>query len=84
MNGDSRRVAFEHHRLELFRSHGFDASPEWFSNSDGHRSAAVVGGEGDPPVLLIHGMLNDAGEWALIAGKLSGRLGDSRLARLWS
>ena len=40
----------------------------------GHRTAAVVGGEGERPVLLIHGMLNDAGEWALIAGKLSGRL----------
>jgi pimeloyl-ACP methyl ester carboxylesterase len=37
-------------------------------------TAAVVGGEGERPVLLIHGVLNDAGEWALIAGKLSGRL----------
>jgi len=74
MNGDSQRLAFEHHRLELFKSHGFEASAAWFSNSDGHRTAAVVGGEGERPVVLIHGMLNDAGEWALIAGKLSGRL----------
>ena len=74
MNGDSQRLAFEHHRLELFKSHGFEASAAWFSNSDGPRTAAVVGGERERPVVLIHGMLNDAGEWALIAGKLSGRL----------
>ena len=74
MNGDSRRLAFEHHRLELFKAHGFEASAAWFSNSDGHRTAAVVGGEGERPVVLLHGMLNDAGEWALIAGHLRGRL----------
>jgi pimeloyl-ACP methyl ester carboxylesterase len=74
MSDDSRRLAFEHHRLELFKSHGFDASAAWFSNSDGRRIAAVVGGEGELPVLLIHGVLNDAGEWALTAGELSGRL----------
>jgi pimeloyl-ACP methyl ester carboxylesterase len=74
MSDDSRRLAFEHHRLELFKSHGFDASAAWFSNSDGRRTAAVVGGEGELPVLLIHGVLNDAGEWALTAGELSGRL----------
>jgi pimeloyl-ACP methyl ester carboxylesterase len=74
MNDDSRRRAFEHHRLELFKAHGFEASAAWFSHSVGHRTAAVVGGEGERPVLLIHGVLNDAGEWALIAGNLSGRL----------
>jgi pimeloyl-ACP methyl ester carboxylesterase len=74
MSDDSRRLAFEHHRLELFKAHGFDASAAWFGNSDGHRTAAVVGGEGELPVLLIHGVLNDAGEWALIAGALSRRL----------
>jgi pimeloyl-ACP methyl ester carboxylesterase len=74
MSADSRRLAFEHRRLELFKSHGFGASAAWFADSDGHRTAAVVGGEGKLPVLLLHGMFNDAGEWALIAGKLSGRL----------
>lgn len=74
MCADSRRLAFEHRRLELFKSHGFDASAAWFPDSDGHRTAAVVGGEGKLPVLLIHGMFNEAGEWALVAGKLSGRL----------
>src|SRR5262245_32999169 len=74
MNDDARRAAFEEHRLELFDSHGFVASPAWFTGTDRHRTAAVVGGEGEPLVLLIHGLLNDAGEWALIAGKLSGRL----------
>ena len=74
MSGDSRRLAFELHRLELFKAHGFEASAAWFSNSDGHRAAAVVGGEGERPVVLIHGVLNDAGEWALIAGHLRGRL----------
>src|SRR5262245_66696382 len=74
MSHDSRRLVFEHRRLELFKSHGFNASAAWFSTHDGQRTAAVVGGEGRLPVLLIHGVLNDAGEWALIAGKLSGRL----------
>jgi pimeloyl-ACP methyl ester carboxylesterase len=74
MNGDARHRSFEHHRLELFKAHGFEASTAWFSTSEGHRTAAVVGGEGERPVVLLHGMLNDAGEWALIAGNLSGRL----------
>ena len=74
MSVDSHRLALEHDRLELFKSHGFEASAAWFGDSDGNRTAAVVGGEGERPVLLIHGMLNDAGEWALIAGNLSGRL----------
>jgi pimeloyl-ACP methyl ester carboxylesterase len=74
MSDDSRRLAFEHRRLELFKSHGFDASAAWFRTPDGHRTAAVVGGEGEMPVLLVHGVLNDAGEWALIAGRLSERL----------
>jgi pimeloyl-ACP methyl ester carboxylesterase len=74
VTADSRRLAFEHRRLELFKSHGFEASAAWFSNSHGHRTAAVVGGDGERPVVLIHGMLNDAGEWALIAGNLNGRL----------
>ena len=74
MSGYPRRLAFEHHRLELFKCHGLDASAAWFSNSRGSRTAAIVGGEGSLPVLLIHGVLNDAGEWALIAGQLPGRL----------
>ncbi len=74
MNGDARRLEFEHHRLELFKTHGVDASAAWFSHSDGHRTAAIVSGEGERPVVLIHGLMNDAGEWALIAGQLPGRL----------
>ena len=74
MSAYSRRLAFEHRRLDLFKSHGFDASAAWFAYSYGHRTAAVVGGEGKLPVLLLHGMFNEAGEWALIAGKLNGRL----------
>ena len=69
-----RSLSFEQHRLELFKSHGFDASAASFADSDGHRTAAVVGGEGKLPVLLLHGMFNEAGEWALVAGKLSGSL----------
>jgi pimeloyl-ACP methyl ester carboxylesterase len=74
MTADARHLAFEHRRLELFKSHGFDGSAAWFADPDGHRTAAVVGGDGKLPVLLLHGMFNEAGEWALIAGKLSGRL----------
>src|SRR6476620_3456862 len=74
MTGAARHRSFEHPRLELFQPHGFEASTAWFSTSEGHRTAAVVGGEGERSVVLIHGMLNDAGEWALIAGQLPGRL----------
>jgi pimeloyl-ACP methyl ester carboxylesterase len=73
MIGDSPGLAFEHHRLELFKAHGLEASAAYFT-TDGHRTAAVVSGEGERPVVLLHGMFNDAGEWALVAGKLSGRL----------
>src|SRR5262249_50866493 len=74
MSDDSRRLVFEHRRLELFKSHGFDAPAAWFSTPDGQRTAAVVGGEGEVPVLLVHGVLDEAGGWALSAGKLSGWL----------
>lgn len=76
MNGEADRLTlFEQHRIGLFTSHGLDdASAVWFSDSEGHRTAAVVGGEGQRPVLLLHGAMSDAGEWALVAGRLEGRL----------
>src|SRR5262245_51256759 len=74
MSGDSQLLAFEHRRLELFKAHDFGASAASFVDSDGHQTAAVLGGEGERPVVLLHGMFNEAGEWALVAGKLSGRL----------
>jgi len=42
MSDDSRSLAFEHRRLELFKSHGFEASAAWFSNSNGHRTSRGV------------------------------------------
>jgi pimeloyl-ACP methyl ester carboxylesterase len=40
----------------------------------GRRTAAVVGGAGETTTLLIHGAISDAGEWALVAPHLEGRV----------
>jgi pimeloyl-ACP methyl ester carboxylesterase len=71
---DGRLVRFEHDRLRLFSEHDFDAETQWLTDANGRRTAAIVGGAGERPVLLLHGGVSQAGEWALIAGKLRRRL----------
>ena len=74
LDGAGRLALFEQDRLGLFGNHGFDCGVQWLADSSGRRTAAVVGGEGERPVLLVHGGLSQAGEWALVAGKLRSRL----------
>jgi len=73
---DKRRhsAEFEQSRLELFRSHGFNGTAQWLTDQSGRRTAAVVGGTGERTTLLLHGVLSQAGEWALVAGRLTGRI----------
>jgi pimeloyl-ACP methyl ester carboxylesterase len=40
----------------------------------GRRTAAVVSGAGETTTLLVHGAISDAGEWALVAPHLEGRV----------
>jgi pimeloyl-ACP methyl ester carboxylesterase len=73
--GDDRdRQAFERSRLALFERHGLAASSEKLEDRSGRRTAAIVGGAGDATTLLIHGAISDAGEWALVAPHLDGRI----------
>lgn len=71
---DDAVARFEQERVELFRRHGFACETASLTDSEGRRIAAVMGGEGTTPVILLHGALSQAGEWALVAGKLSGRV----------
>ncbi len=72
--GDTASLEFEQSRLELFARHGLDASAEWLVDKSGRRTAAVVGGSGEATTLLIHGAISNAGEWALVAPHLDGRV----------
>lgn len=71
---DGRRARFEQDRLNLFLANSFEGTTRWLGDTHGRRTAAVIGGEGERPVLLVHGALSQAGEWALIAAKLRRRL----------
>jgi pimeloyl-ACP methyl ester carboxylesterase len=73
MGDDSDRQGFEQARLALFSRHGLDATADWLVDRSGRRTAAVVGGTG-AATLLIHGAISDAGEWALVAPHLEGRV----------
>jgi pimeloyl-ACP methyl ester carboxylesterase len=74
MMGDEQKRDFEQSRVALFARHGLDASAEWLVDRAGRRTAAVVGGAGEPTTLLLHGAISDAGEWALVAPHLEGRV----------
>jgi hypothetical protein len=72
--GDVASRGFEQSRLELFVRHGLDVSAEWLVDSTGRRTAAVIGGAGETTTLLVHGSISNAGEWALVAPHLDGRV----------
>jgi 2-hydroxy-6-oxonona-2,4-dienedioate hydrolase len=72
--GDGADSGFERSRLELFARRGLDATAEWLVDETGRRTAAVVSGSGDTTTLLIHGAISNAGEWALVAPHLHGRV----------
>lgn len=57
----------------MFARYGLDAAVEWLVDRSGRRTAAVVAGTGET-TLLIHGSISNAGEWALVAPHLGGRI----------
>lgn len=73
MREDLQRHDFEQSRLQLFARHGLSVTPDWLLNRSGRGTAAVIGGTGET-TLLIHGSMSDAGEWALVAPLLKGRV----------
>lgn len=73
MNQDPR-ARFERDRLALFARHGFAGESRWVADRQGRRSYMLGRGEGPCPTVLIHGGLSEAGEWALLAGRLPGHV----------
>ncbi len=74
-----KSAEFEQSRLELFRSHDFNGTAQWLTDQSGRRTGAVVGGPGERTTLLLHGVLSQAGEWALVAGRSSASAGRSEI-----
>ncbi len=65
---------FEAMRLDLFESHGLSGKSERVIDSEGNETYMVVGGEGPPTRILIHGGLSESAHWAMLAGRLTGRV----------
>lgn len=58
----------------MFSAHGFSAESQWVQDQHGRQTYLAVGGTGSPTRLLVHGGMAEAGNWALLAGRLNGRL----------
>ena len=65
---------FERKRLALFARYGFNGQSRWYADRRGRRTCAIARGDGDCPTLLLHGGLSQAGEWALLAGRIPGHV----------
>ncbi|MGF1470403.1 MAG: alpha/beta fold hydrolase [Rubrobacteraceae bacterium] len=65
-------AAFERQRLALFARYGFEGESRWVADRKGRRTYMIGRGEGSCPTVLVHGGLSQAGEWALLAGRLPG------------
>lgn len=58
----------------MLAAHGFGAESQWVRDEVGRETYLAVGGTGSPTRILVHGGMSEAGEWALLAGRLNGRL----------
>lgn len=58
----------------MFSAHGFDAESRWVRDGVGRATYLAVGGTGSPTRILVHGGMSEAGNWALLAGRLEGQL----------
>lgn len=58
----------------MFAAHGFQAESQWVPDGEGRETYVAVGGSGSPTRILVHGGMSEAGGWALLAGRLEGRL----------
>lgn len=65
--------AFERKRLDHMAKHGFSCEPQRLPGPSGE-TYVMVGGDGTPARLLIHGGLADGSVWAPLAGLLDGRI----------
>lgn len=63
---------FEASRLALFRAYGFVGVSRWLESASGLRTSVVLREGPGRPVVLVHGGLSQAGEWAQVAGLLEG------------
>lgn len=63
---------FERARLALFARHGFEGESRRVIDRQGRATYMIARGGADCPTLLIHGGLSQAGEWALLAGRIQG------------
>lgn len=66
--------AFEQNRLALFARHGFEGESRWVTDREGRRTYLIGRGVGSCPIVLVHGGLSHAGEWAPLAGRLHGHV----------
>lgn len=71
---DPIRDRFESQRLQLFASRGFPGRSHRVPDGAGNETYMVIGGDGSPTRVLIHGGLSDASSCAVLAGRLTGRL----------
>lgn len=58
----------------MFAAHGFDAQSQRVRDRAGRETYLAVGGTGSTTRILIHGGMAEAGNWAVLAGRLDGRL----------
>jgi pimeloyl-ACP methyl ester carboxylesterase len=61
---------FERDRLALFAQHGAQGRSRRIPDEQGRETYVLAFGEGPSLALLIHGGLSNAGEWAMLAGRL--------------
>lgn len=66
---------FESRRLALFDAHGLNGKSHRVTDATGNQTYMILGGdEGSPARILIHGGLSESAHWAMLAGRLTGRV----------
>lgn len=68
----STSEAFERQRLELFSRYGLEAQSRRVADREGRSTYLLVRGHQGRPVVLVHGGLSQASEWAPTAGRIPG------------
>jgi pimeloyl-ACP methyl ester carboxylesterase len=71
---DSQRDGFERKRLGFMADQGFDGEGRRIVARSSRSTYVMVSGEGTPSRLLIHGGLSEGSVWAVLAGRLDGRI----------
>lgn len=77
MNGSANPTfeQFESMRLALFEAQGFSGTSHRVTDATGNETYMIVGrGSGSRARILIHGGLSESAHWAMLAGRLTGRI----------